>query len=29
MFTTIQISELCPGEYPTTIDILYIDYWFN
>ena len=22
VFTTIQVSELCPGEYPTTTDIL-------
>ena len=25
VFTTIQVSELCPGEYPTTIDILIPD----
>ena len=23
--TTSQVSELCPGEYPTTIDILIIN----
>ena len=22
VFTTLQVSKLCPGEYPTTIDIL-------
>ena len=22
VFTTPQVSELCPGEYPTTIDIM-------
>ena len=25
VFTTIQVSKLCPGEYPTTIDILMTD----
>ena len=25
VFTTPQVSEICPGEYPTTIDILIIN----
>ena len=25
VFTTLQVSELCPGEYPTSIDILITD----
>ena len=25
VFTTPQVSKLCPGEYPTTIDILIIN----
>ena len=25
VFTTLQVSELCPGEYPTTADILIIN----
>ena len=25
VFTTLQVSKLCPGEYPTTIDILITD----